>query len=176
MVAFNAACLWCRGSQCEDVVFIGFIQKLFYSGCLFFFPNHKHSSLLCSSKAMLSDMNRECFTINSFFTLFRKFCSDINFFFSSQTGRQTFQYVLSSWLSHCQVHFLISVPLPLISLQYFWLTPLVKSPVLQANPLFLKYAIIIQFTAMPPCTYLNFNHQHGRACSQIVQALAAHFI
>lgn len=32
----------------------GFIWSLFYCGCLFF-PKHKYSSVLCSSKATLSD-------------------------------------------------------------------------------------------------------------------------
>lgn len=149
-----------------------FIQSLFYCGCLYF-PNHKHSSALRSSKATLSDTQSAAQLIA--FSPSGENATLTFIFFSSQKHRGTFQYVLSSWLSYCQVlspppHF-ISVLLAYISLQYFGLTSSGISSVLQANPLFPTYTIIIQFTAMSLCTYLNFNHQHGRACSRVVQEL-----
>lgn len=149
-----------------------FIQSLFYCGCLYF-PNHKHSSALRSSKATLSDTQSAA--------------QLIAFSPSGENATLTFIFFLprsiEGLFNMCYLHdfrivkyfffsfHFISVLLAFISLQYFGLTSWGKSSVLQANPLFPTYTIIIQFIAMSLCTYLNFNHQHGRACSRIVQEL-----
>lgn len=79
-----------------------FIQSLFYCGCLYF-PNHKHSSALRSSKATLSDTQSAAQLIA--FSPSGENATLTFIFFSSQKHRGTFQYVLSSWLSYCQVLF-----------------------------------------------------------------------
>lgn len=91
-----------------------FIQSLFYCGCLYF-PNHKHSSALRSSKATLSDTQSAAQLIA--FSPSGENATLTFIFFSSQKHRGTFQYVLSSWLSYCQVLF----PPP-ISFQCYWHT------------------------------------------------------